>query len=419
MDIPFKLISILCGMLMSAVCSSAEYINPTPGRISIIGSTPIPDGLNLTQDAFAAFAECGFNAGLFNVQSLIDFNEIYNVASKCGVEVIPSSFKLRNDSCENFVSHFKNNYSFRCWNYIDEPHFDKLKEVKKNYDIIKRIDPTKLVMINLIGSPMRQFVGPCTNMTSYLDTIQRIFSPQVWCYDYYPMYVEDGLVKAYKERFYSNLEVFSSVSRKTGVPFWTYLQSMAIKNYAIERPVSTGAYLRYVAFSALGYGAQGILYWTYGQRFNNQYESYSSALVNLDGKKTSAWYDAKQVNHEIIALNKVFFNSRLIDCRHTGDDLYENTKKFVGEFGPLRHLIGGNEGVQVSHLKTNGNDYILIVSHDPFNSQTLRLNFKSDVYVEEISVDSLNDYSLKRNPVNGLQKRVLAPGGYLVFKWDN
>lgn len=418
MDCMIKLIYCILGILSPVFYCCAEYVNPTPGRISIIGSTVIPDGLNLTDSAMSIFRECGFNAGFYNIKSLNDFEEAYSVFSKTNVKLILSSDKLLSDSCEQLVSQFCDNEKFNCWNFIDEPHYDKLTEVKEYYDIIKRINPSKLIMINLIGSPMRQFVGPCNNMRSYLDTIQKIFSPQVWCYDYYPMYVKDGAEKVYRDPFYSDLEVFSTMSKRSGRPFWTYIQSMEFKNSAIERPAAKESYLRFVAFSALGYGAQGLLYWTYGQRYDFKSEEYMSALVNLNGKKSPAWYAAQKVNNEIGALNDVFYNSKLVDCRHTGDILYSDTKKLSGTFGPLKHIVSGNEGVMVSHLKTNGNDYLIIVSRDPFHSQTVRLYF-DDVKVEELTVSSSgNNYSVRNKKVSGTVKRSLQPGGYLVFKWN-
>ncbi len=209
------------------------------------------------------------------------------------------------------------------------------------------------------------------------------------------------------------------MSKECGTPFWAYCQSMSFKNKDVQRPAATVPYLRFEAFSALAYGAQGIVYWTYGQRLSTKNEAYLSALVNLDGDKTPAWYAARQVNNEIKALNDVFYNSRLVDCRHTGDILYRDTKKLSGTFGPLKHIVSGKEGVMVSHLKTNGNDYLIIVSRDPFSSQTVRLNF-DDVKVEELTVSSSgNNYSVRKKKINGSVKRSLSPGGYLVFNWNN
>ena len=73
---------------------------------------------------------------------------------------------------------------------------------------------------------------------------------------------------------------------------------MAFKASWIECPPAKEEYLRFEAFSALGYGAQGIVYWTLGQRKSSPHETYTTALINLKGEKTAAWYVAKKVNLE-------------------------------------------------------------------------------------------------------------------------
>ena len=118
--------------------------------------------------------------------------------------------------------------------------------------------------------------------------------------------------------------------------------------------IAKESYLRYEAFTALAYGAQGIVYWTYGQRIPTPQEDYQSALVNLNGKKTATWYAAKKVNAEIRKFNNIFYGCEMKMVRHTGDKIYAGTQALSGEIGPFKSLASGGAGVVVSYIENNG-----------------------------------------------------------------
>lgn len=396
-----------------------EYATPTPGEITIAASTPIPPSLPFTEQAFRTVSDCGFNLA-FQYADPKDFDRIFESVKDIDLNIMLSNPEIRSSRCENFINEFDDEVpQFVGWKFADEPKYKDLHSLRECYEIIERKSPDKWLYINLVGGNYPEFSGKSPDYRSYLDTIERYFSPKIWSYDVYPITVKNNKTIVEYEPFYTDFELFSHMSKQTGRPFWAYCQSMSFKTNRIESPVATVPYLRFEAFSALAYGAQGIVYWTYGQRKDTSTEQYLSALVNLDGKKTPAWYAARQVNNEIKVLNDVFYHSRLIDCKHTGDVLYKDTRKLTGEFGPLKHMTSGNKGVLVSHLRTKGNDYLIIVNHDPFNKQTVRLSFKDNFNVEELSVVSSDDkYKLERYKRSGLVKKQLPAGGYLIFQWN-
>ena len=392
--------------------------NPTPGYISIVASTPIPPSQKYERKSYEDVIDCGFNL-IFQETSVNGSKQIMSIIDGLDLKVMWSNPGIRGANSVETAKEFPNGSQVAGWQFDDEPRFSELDKLQICYDELRHIMPDKLLYINLIGVNYKQFCGDSPDYVSYLDTIERRFSPQIWSYDIYPFYVKAGKVMASLDLFYSDLEIFSGISRRTKSPFWAYCQSMSFKNKDVERPAATIPYLRFEAFSALAYGAQGIVYWTYGQRKDTYSEQYLSALVNLDGSKTPAWYAARQVNNEIKALNSVFYQSQLVDCKHTGDKVYNGTKKLTGAFGPLKNIRTGEKGVMASHLRTGDKDYLIVVSHDPFNKQTVRLNFKDNVNVEELSVVSTDgNYKLMNNKRSGLVKKELSAGGYLVFQWN-
>lgn len=391
-----------------------------PKKIALVATTPIPDNCKPNKELFKQVRECGFDIAFGYVGGESSMDAMIEASNGTGIKLMPASSILRSDKCGAFVSKYKGNPSIVGWDFVDEPKYENLDKLRKYYQVIKNCNPNFLIYISLIGVPNKSCIGPNTSYAEYLDDIEKIFNPDVWAYDLYPIYEKNRKLHVKYEDFYRDLELFSQKSKETGQPFWSYCQSMAVKfANGASMPAATVPYLRFEAFSALAYGAQGLVYWTYGQRLNQKNETYLSALVDLDGNKTPAWYAAQQVNNEINALNFVFYKSELVDCRHTGDAIYGDAKRLTGAMGPLNRITTGSSGVIVSHLITGGKNYLVIVSRDPFGAQTVRLNFRSDCDVAEIRPivgEKGNDVS--REKVSGNVRKRLDAGGYAIYQWE-
>ena len=366
------------------ISNNLKFISPYKGELSIVASTPIPPGITPTKEAFNDLIECGFNVGMEN-GGIEYFRHIFSLINDLNFKYLIANADLFNDKRINFVNAFSKNKNFAGWNFTDEPVYDNLKNLKKEYYELYELDPNTLIFINLVGDHIKKFVGDTKNFNDYLDLIQETFRPAVWSYDLYPIYIKNGKINVSYDIFYSDFEMFSEISKKTKRPFWAYCQSMAFKNSIIERPAAKEEYLRFEAFSALAYGAQGIVYWTYGQRKSNSMETYTSALVNLDGKKTKAWYAAKKVNAEIKKFNGVFYECDVIKVRHTGQKLYKDTKRLTGDFGPFYKVQTGDAGVLLSHIMSKTGEYVVIVNHDVKKSQRISLYLKNDFEVTELT----------------------------------
>lgn len=419
----FAVLSTLLTLLGCYFCGLSEVyaleVNKiADGKITIVASTPVPPTQEPSREAFRDLEDCGFNMFLYYL-SPKEFRHILPMISGLDLKLLVANNALSREDSEKFASQYGNSPRLAGWDFVDEPRYADLDRLQKSYEILTEAYPDKLTYINLVGDNIPIFTGPSPDYNSYLDTIQKRFSPSIWSYDLYPLSVKDNKLSVAYDSFYSDLEVFSALSKKTGRPFWAYCQSMAFKNKVVERPVATLPYLRFEAFSALAYGAQGIVYWTYGQRENSKTEEYISALVNLDGQKTPAWYAARQVNKEIRALNEVFYNSALVDCRQTGDKLYRNTHRLSGSFGPIAGIVTGKDGVLVSHLKNDSGDYIVIVNRNPFSSQKVNLTFLNDYDIEQLDVVNYKgEFTIKHSRPERKVKKKLPAGGYLIFKYS-
>lgn len=195
-------------------------------------------------------------------------------------------------NCTKFINDWKNNETIGGWLFKDEP---KLSQISVNsklyqlYSLIKSIDDRHLIYINLYGGASgvdievdiekdegdSQYQIERKKYNLYVDTFQNVFRPSYFCYDLYPFILnQKGELEPNFKTFYSDLDIFSDLSKKTGRPFWVFIQSMAFCNGYMKNfhPIATLPLLRFAVFSALGYGAQGIVYWTYHQRENTTEE---------------------------------------------------------------------------------------------------------------------------------------------------
>ena len=384
---------------------------PTPGEISIVASTPIPDGIIPTPESYKDLVDCGFNMGMTN-GSLDYFQNQFKLIGNLNFRYIIQNNDLLTSRRGRFIEALKNNPHFGGWKFVDEPKYEELSQLSKIYKELYKADSTSLIYINLTGLVLKSVTGPCKTFAEYLKVIEKDFSPQIWSYDLYPIYYRNNKLQIDYDFFYTDLEVVSAIARKTGRPFWAYCESMAYDSKSYSRPAATEAYLKFEAFSALAYGAQGIVYWTYGQRYSNASEKYLSALVNLDGKKSPAWYAAQKVNREIKKFNHVFYKGEVKEVKHTGSKLYNSTQRLSGGIGPFRSVKSGNSGVVVSRILNNDKEYVIIVSRDIQKNQKITLNLKTGKSVKQLDYSD-NDKTF--NSVNDISVN-LEKGGYLIFQ---
>lgn len=389
--------------------ANMPYRHPTPGEISIMAVSPVPDGITPTKEAYEEVVDCGFNL-VTSQGSVAFYQKQFSLIEDLNLRFIVSTPQLLTDNRSNYIKALKDNKHLGGWLLKDEPTAEFLPTLKEQYDIFKRQDPNHFILINLVGLIEKKFTGKYTVLKNYLENFQEMFQPMVWSYDYYPISMKSGKLNVNYEQFYSDLEDFSSMAKSTNRPFWAFCESMEYSTKWYSRPAPTESYLRFEAFSALAYGAQGIVYWTYSLRKSGSSEKYISALVDLKGKKSKAWYAAQKVNNEIKKFNDVFYECNVADIRHTGKKQYKGTRKLSGAYGPFKSIKSGDSGVLVSLIENKGKNYVVIVSRDVLKKQNLTIELESGRMIEELTSIDARRYTSEK-PLNF----TLDAGNYLIF----
>lgn len=331
---------------------------------------------------------------------------------------------------------------------------------------------------------------------AFLDVIQDKLQVPVWCFDYYPIwYFESSgnqeseiyeytnssnnkdiyllLKRSFKrinriEGFYQYLEYFRNQSIKTDRPIWSVVPTQQLLGLAADgkiikgMPVLTLAELRYQAFTALAYGAQGIVYWRYAQAdtswpmadmrinvfekltFSYVGEYMLTTPINWNDKKTPIWPVLQRLNSEIQRCSVIFLESEVKGIVHTHLAKIPNYFFFgsknttdrenlagsgvtiiKGSFACLNSIETNGAGVMISWITKDSMNFLVIVSHDPFNSQDVKMNIMPGVVCtllvdpDDLSDPAGSDDNLNINGGTEIKSTILTktlpPGGYMII----
>ena len=234
--------------------------------------------------------------------------------------------KLDNESLKTLIQKYydkSNIYGF----FIDEPsqkEFDYLRELSNSFFHFDStlFKSSKLYYINLFG------ISAFNDINDYVDYVNSwvtTASPAVLSFDNYALW-NDSLasLKDYKlgtdwdKDYFLNLEVFRDVSLKYNIPFWTWIQvhqhwSDYSKRYYRR---ATPADIRYQVYSALAYGAKGILYYRFWNPDPKDVQNgwhEQKAILDFNGSETELYKPISELNSEILSFGDLLLNLKVLE----------------------------------------------------------------------------------------------------------
>lgn len=397
-----------------------EYHSPTPGEITIVATTPNEGDQGPSNALCAELESCGFNSALMTI-TLSQVSQSLTICGNHGIRpFLFHSHLIRDEKvCSEYVNMFKNNPYLGGWNLKGQPTYNELSspdDFRTFYEIISKQDPNHCIFVSLPGGAESSFMNG-HSYKEYIELFQDVLEPSFFPYVLYPITGTDANPVVRYGAFFDDLEIFSLMAKYTERPFWAYVRSQSFKtSNGSMCPTPTEGQLRFAVFSALAYGAQGLVYWTYRQRENTNTEQYLIAPIDKAGNRTEIWNYVQKVNNEVKALNSIFCGADFIECRHTGDSQYRGTYSYAltNDFGPCDSIKSYGKGVLVSMLNNGGNNYLVIVNHDSQISQKIDIKFNDYWRLSELSIENniLNTHSVQKKLT-----RTIAAGSYLIFKW--
>ncbi len=236
------------------------------------------------------------------------------------------------------------------------------------YNLVRSLDPSRPVYFNLAVGSSPNITGKYYYLynsvyeknAEYLRHLNRLYHPKVWSFDYYPVgcKLKNNVPKKDKEKeglmptdtqldtvvwyneLFTYLQCFQDITQATGSKFLAFANCMHYNLYNsdgtfnVKYPVPTIGKLRLEVFSAMCFGASGIVYYRYGlgPKLPNFMciESAISYENQTIVKSPTIWPLVKSMNEQIRLWQDLF-----IGCT----------------VGIHRHVCYGNSGDGISVVK--------------------------------------------------------------------
>lgn len=515
----------------SATINNVSYSNPTYDKykdeypVIANNSYMFPAERNTTEEEIVAMLEdiqmCGFNATIWTCEGKDEtWSELmgmyYKVAAKCSLRTIlnignnvpvvnenPSGGILYSPTLEEIatlLNFYPDNDNLWGYRLADEPNyyewcFDKPENaIKKRYlpamyNTYRANSNNRVGFVNLAVAVRADWIGPeiandnklnsKEKYIRYLEAFNNKFHPVLLSVDLYPIIIDNTAPSYYRIKYfyYYYMEAIATFSKEYNIPFWMFMLSNQYTMYNYEKdeettkteyPYPTVSVLRYQAMTALAYGFQGLVFWTYNPQIGEYDEEceftddaqaqftrtpdgtvrltcdcecnvirkpqtiyYNAPFVN--GHTTEVWNNCRTVIPEIKLYGKVLLEAKFQEARHVGIPLRNEDKEWdqVTQFdssSPFECIIDASAsgtGFVITHLTKGSDNYMAIVSHDPYNEQDITLSFASGFNWQEITSNNptpIEDNNSKEetemNSPGGISIfRQLKPGGMILIRY--
>lgn len=306
---------------------------------------------------------------------------------------------------------------------------------------------------------LTDWLGSCSTYAEYLDVLDRLFEPKVWCYNFFPFMNAldtNGNVTGINFRLTEFIRYLTVFRDRVGNPydsdiqpcFWNY--TMASEQKYVDasgktlwhRPAPTVGMVRLQVFGSLAFGAKGTIYYIYGRQISGTASgshsiygeaplacdiSGSGADATITFRKSDIWKAIKTVNSEVTSWKSVFAKAKVVECLTKGASV-NGIEAMPDKYECLNSMRTGAEGVLVSHMirdipeSEDSSHYLVIVNLDYENDQFIQVSFNANYGARFLSpiqtiVPKTSEPVLPPVVVDPTTQRILSPGGIAVISW--
>jgi hypothetical protein len=175
----------------------------------------------------------------------------------------------------------------------DEPNATNFAGLGKLVAFLRTADPAHLAYINLfptyanneqLGNPGDTVTAYQSHLTQYVETVK----PGLISYDHYQFATNGD-----NDQYFLNLALIRQSALASHLPFLNIVQACT---WTPSMRVPKDEEMRYLVYTTLAYGAQGISYYVYC------HPGHTGAIANADGTPTSLYPALKILNREFVAI---------------------------------------------------------------------------------------------------------------------
>lgn len=437
-------------------------VNMTSDDLVIMASAAFSPGKDIVQRDLTNIRDCGFNAIELG-PSETQIGKVMDNSSKTGFSMIEGTdlySVIRSDTltdqsqCQQYVENYKDRPNLLGWSMGVCPTYNVINsESFKNWMACMRkvrsaTENDAPVLMFIQNKNMPSFISD-GSYGSYLNRLKELFTfkgyddkgdyiefyPEIWVNTLFGVKSSGGKTIVDAD-FYAYLESFASVTKSDDEKFWSVCRCVGISapNYGLDFPAPTKASMMFEAFSALAYGAQGLVFYGYADQNTQELEdeevTYSSSPIDSTGNiDYKVWHDVQEVNTMINKYSSIFKDCVVDRVAHSGDEIPSGTTGISFPFGPLLSMISKSAGVLASLIEKKvqvgvnsfeTEKYLILVNHDIVNSQSVSLLVDANRTVSEVTPTKMPNRVNRLMTTNGyalLFSKNLAPGGFAIYRW--
>ena len=215
----------------------------------------------------------------------------------------------RREQLDDLVGRVSKHPSLYAYHLIDEPNASQFPSLGKLVAYLRERDPLHLAYINLFPTyANNQQLGTKGDVvTAYKEHLRRYIEqvkPSLISYDHYQF-----RLKGDSDQYFLNLAMIRRAAQEARVPFLNIVQACTWAPDVMRVPNPDE--LRYLVYSTLAYGAQGISYYVYACA------NHHGSLVSLDGTPGPLYHAAKSYNREFVAIARELQPLHSLGVYHT------------------------------------------------------------------------------------------------------
>jgi hypothetical protein len=191
----------------------------------------------------------------------------------------------------------------------DEPTATNFPGLGKLVSYLRAKDPAHLAYINLFPTYANndQLGTKGDKVTAYkkhLDQYVDIVKPDLISYDHYQF-----AVKGDTPDYFLNLSMIQHAAQEAKVPFLNIVQAAT---WSASMRVPKPDEMRYLVYTTMAYGAQGISYYVYSAG------GHTGMIARADGTPTELYDVLKTLNREFVAITSELQRSQCLGVYHAG-----------------------------------------------------------------------------------------------------
>ncbi|MEW6360093.1 MAG: hypothetical protein AB1696_27405 [Planctomycetota bacterium] len=208
------------------------------------------------------------------------------------------------------IERVRNHPALYAYYLQDEPNASDFPALGRLVAYLRERDPAHLAYINLFPTYAnnKQLGNEGDTVAAYREHLNQfvaIVKPDLISYDHYH-FCSDGQDG---DQYFLNLGMIRRAALDAGLPFLNIVQACS---WTPKRRVPNGDELRWLTYTSLAYGAQGLSHYVYC------HPKHVGAMANADGTTTPLYDAAKSLNREFEAIAAELQPLRSLGAYHVG-----------------------------------------------------------------------------------------------------